>query len=293
MGYVTSNLLIRWRVFQCFSIRELLVLLIGKVFSQLRTNQYEKLQHLESNLRWVLKYNEFAHIDGEEANLVFPLFEQRYHFYLRTLGSDVMVFNQVIGAREYDFVFDCYEQYFRRPPQTLIDAGSNIGLVSVYFTASYPDIRIVAVEPDAENCKVARKHIAANNLANVELLESALWPIHTRLSIVRDFRDQLNWSIRVEEDQSGSLLGITPAELIGHFHPAVDIMKIDIEGGEAKLFADNADICWLDQIKLLALEIHDECVNRDNLIAKLQAKGFIIQTQGELTVGVNGNRIEN
>lgn len=263
------------------------MLIAGKLSIARNSAWFNSLQQRESNLVKIIKVDNRAIIDRHEAKVIYPVSNKQFTFFIRISGSDIWVFNQVFQLSGYAVVNALYTKFYGSVPSVFVDAGANIGLVSIYFMSLYPGLRVLAVEPDSENCIMARKNFAVNKCKNIELVESALWPTNTNLKIVNDFRDQLNWSLRVDEDNLGSIATITPEAVIEHFGQPVDIMKIDIEGGEDKLFEDACDLSWVTQIKMIALEIHDERTDRQRILTMLQSNGFLLQTHGELTICIN------
>ncbi|MCW5912003.1 MAG: FkbM family methyltransferase [Cyclobacteriaceae bacterium] len=277
----------RLRVFQQFTIGELIELVVGKFFSARNSGRFNRLQQREINLVKILQIDDRAIIGEQEAEINHPVSNKLCTFFLRMVGSDIWVFNQVFQSSGYAVVDTLYTKFYGAPPTTFVDAGANIGLVSIYFVSLNPEMRILAIEPDPENCRMARKNFSANRCQNIELFEQALWPTQTNLKLVNDFRDQLNWSLRVEEDNSGGITTITPEAVIRYFDQPVDIMKIDIEGGEDKLFGHACDLNWLTQIKIIAIEIHDEQTDRERITSMLKSSGFSLEIHGELTIGIN------
>jgi FkbM family methyltransferase len=181
--------------------------------------------------------------------------------WLRPNSSDIETFLQVFADGQYDFarfpqqqrVWDEYRAALKRGQVPLIvDCGANIGLSAVWFANLFPDARIVAIEPAADNVELMKRNLAA--YPNTEILLGGVWDRHTALSIVD--RDVLPWAYRVDqcESETDGVPSHTIAEIAGE-RPIL-VMKIDIEGSEAALFRSNTD--WLDRTGLLIIELHDE-----------------------------------
>ncbi len=62
--------------------------------------------------------------------------------------SDVEVFKQIFAWREYRCLDDVHDA------SLIIDCGANVGYSAVYFLTRYPNARVIAVEPDADNFSV-------------------------------------------------------------------------------------------------------------------------------------------
>ncbi|MEO5809381.1 MAG: FkbM family methyltransferase [Sphingomicrobium sp.] len=130
----------------------------------------------------------------------------------------------------------------------IVDLGSNIGLVSAYFALTYPRAKIVSVEPDEGNCRLARQNLPAQS----ELLEAA---ISSRDGAGKLNDTGRNCGFQVEKTNDGDVRLITVPSILASTPGVPFLIKIDIEGFEEDLFADNVD--WIDQFPVLLIELHD------------------------------------
>lgn len=97
----------------------------------------------------------FGLIDGLKfyTHFLFKKYGQfsstRYNstFHLRSKTTDKYTFKQV-------FLDDQYGILLPFEPKTIIDAGANIGLASVYFAHRYVQSTIVALEPSSDNFEI-------------------------------------------------------------------------------------------------------------------------------------------
>jgi len=71
--------------------------------------------------------------------------------YLRNGTSDITVFYQI-------FLKQSYEVDYGFIPETIIDCGANIGIVSVFYKIKFPNAIIVAVEPEITNYNMLLKN---------------------------------------------------------------------------------------------------------------------------------------
>ena len=74
--------------------------------------------------------------------------------WLRLRTTDVSVFEEIIVNSEYHFEY-------AGEPRTIVDAGANIGLTSVFFANRFPQARIFAIEPEAQNFEMLKKNTGA------------------------------------------------------------------------------------------------------------------------------------
>jgi FkbM family methyltransferase len=280
----------RWlTVLSLFPIPDLIVLISGKLRLAKPSENFYVLNDKKNKLDLLYLYDSksFRLAENNEVIVRIALEGKTYSCNLRLAGSDVLVFQQVVISKEYEFAISGFKEKFGRTPSTVVDAGANIGLVIIFFKAVNADTRILAIEPDQDNYRKTQQNILLNNFSGVELLKRALWPTKENLLIVNDFRDKLNWSLRVKEDMGGNVGSITPSDAIGYFGDYVDLFKIDIEGGESEIFKTGNNLDWLLRVRAIAIEIHEEQANRKRIIDILESNGFTISSKGELTLGIN------
>src|SRR6185295_15514016 len=72
--------------------------------------------------------------------------------YLRNGTSDLPVFRQIFLDCEYDLNLPSSNI------KTIIDGGCNVGLASVYFATTFPQSRVIGIEPDESNYQQALKN---------------------------------------------------------------------------------------------------------------------------------------
>ena len=283
-------MLSRWlTVLSLFSLADLIVLISGKVGLTKPSEKFNLLDDKKNKLDLLYVYDRksFRLAENNEVIVRLVLEGKAYSCKLRLAGSDVLVFHQVVICKEYEFALSVFKEKFGRAPATIVDAGANIGLVIIFFKASNADAKILAIEPDHENYRKAQQNILQNNFSGVELMERALWPTRENLLIVNDFRDKMNWSFRVKQDAEGKVGSITPSDAIDFFGDTIDLFKIDIEGGESEIFKAESNLGWLLKVRAIAIEIHEEQASSKKIIDTLESNGFIISSNGELTLGIN------
>jgi FkbM family methyltransferase len=57
--------------------------------------------------------------------------------------------------------------------EVIIDAGANIGVFSIMMAKQYPQAKVIAIEPDAENLALLSEN--CQFYPNIEILPTALW----------------------------------------------------------------------------------------------------------------------
>ncbi|PCH91397.1 MAG: hypothetical protein COB85_09150 [Bacteroidetes bacterium] len=220
-----------------------------------------------------------------------------YKIIIRKNTSDHLVFTQVLINNEYKSLIDIVSNNQKAESvKYIIDAGSNIGLTSLYFTSYYDEAKIIALEPDEHNFKVLQDNIKLNDLKNIVTINAALWNNNNdELTIDKSFRDGREWSRAVipgnVNDSNIQLLTIM--DIINKYSwPYIDIMKMDIEGAEKFIFQDPEQVRqFLSKIKFLAIEIHDELNIKKHILSQLAANNFELNEVGETVVGFNKSHV--
>jgi FkbM family methyltransferase len=173
---------------------------------------------------------------------------------LRLNTSDVNAYVQVFVEEEYRL-----PQSIR--PRSVIDGGANVGYTALYLAKAYPEIeKIIAVEPESSNFSLLRENV--DGLSNVVAIQAALTDRSGPIKIMDPGLGK--WGFQVELITNGEdsfedsfiVKGLTLAELMkAEDLERVDLVKIDIEGGEKELF--EGDTSWLGSVEALAVELHD------------------------------------
>ncbi len=181
-----------------------------------------------------------------------PLPDYRYPFLYREGTSDALVARNVLGRREYDCVSSLPHV------ETIFDLGGNVGAASFHLLHAYPNARVLFVEPDAGNLRVARKNLEPW-AGQVTFVHAGVWDATTDLVVDRGgYRDGGEWSFQVRPARPGEtadLRGVTVNDLLDlSGFDTIDLLKMDIEAAEAPVF--RGDLAWLDRTRNAAIELH-------------------------------------
>src|SRR5262249_32454906 len=77
------------------------------------------------------------------------------------------------------FVQQVYRFDARRPDPHVIDAGSNIGVSTLYFKHLYQRARVTAFEPDPGLFRTLQENMKRNGLSDMVLINTGLGPKHS------------------------------------------------------------------------------------------------------------------
>lgn len=216
-------------------------------------------------------------------------------FSLRKLpSSDLKVFKQVFIDKEYEILKSLVKyNYETNKSLRVIDAGANIGLTSVYLSEYFENLEVVAIEADSDNYHLLKKNIDQNDLGSKidPILKALYLNDNVKLFVNNNFRDGNDWSLTTSlkpDDNSNSVESITVQTILKTKNwELLDILKIDIEGGEKDLFINNPNINFLNKTKVVILEVHEEVVKKCSVIKVLKDFNFIVFDYKESIVGVN------
>jgi FkbM family methyltransferase len=189
--------------------------------------------------------------------------------HLRRCQSDYLLVEDIFETQEYASV----KQWPIPANPTIVDLGANVGLASVYFSSLYPGCRIVAVEPDHGNLEVYR-------LNNAALLEQGRLSVEEGFVAAQDgvagihrTLEALGFSkvpLRGDWDEAVRCVSM-PSLIEMHKLAEIDLLKCDIEGGEAELFKNASP--WIGRVRHLVAEVHPP-YGLEELYADLNAAGW-------------------
>jgi FkbM family methyltransferase len=180
--------------------------------------------------------------------------EVKIPFNLRITSNDPAVYEQIFLKKEYEFILE-------RLPKTIIDAGANIGLASIYFSNKYPEAKIIAIEPEENNFSLLRENVKPLN--NVTVIHAALWDKNEDVNLVDPGLGESGFMTEDKNELGNfprkfrhSIKGITIDKLIEDYElHTIDILKIDIEGAEKEIFKDT--LSWIERVNMLIIELHE------------------------------------
>jgi len=171
--------------------------------------------------------------------------------------GDLLAFWQIFLRRVYPV---------RRNETLIVDAGANIGFFTLFAARESPHARIFSIEPFPESYERLCQNVRDNRLdGRVTCLNCALGESsETRMMKLSGKRSQSRRVIAFDETESGDAAAVSTQTLeqIFDLHgiTRVDLLKMDIEGGEYETFFSTRDDV-LRRIHSIALEYHPDVEN--------------------------------
>jgi FkbM family methyltransferase len=196
------------------------------------------------------------------------------HLRLRT--TDPSIYGEVLLRGQYAFDLPL-------APKTIVDAGANIGMASIYFANTYPEAKIIAIEAEASNFAILAKNV--KSYPAITPIHAALWNRDGEISVsVPDPATGAhgNWGFVTHEGPGVKIRAITLRTLMKEMQiGGIDLLKVDIEGAEKEVFAA-AD--WIDNIGCMMIELHDRFKPGCGEAVNSVAQGFAKLERGETTL---------
>jgi len=176
----------------------------------------------------------------------------RQPFYVRLGTSDWYVLEDIFIRGEYAPLIHRKLQNV----QCIVDLGANVGFSLRLWQQVYPTAAIIAVEPDAANMRLcARNALAGPRYGIVQFVQACAVG---KPRLVALDRSEGEWQFKIQATNSQSserIQAMTLPQLIGDREDLIiDLLKCDIEGAEAEVFADCKP--WIKRVRNLVVELH-------------------------------------
>jgi FkbM family methyltransferase len=144
----------------------------------------------------------------------------------------------------------------------------------------------VAIEPDPGNFEILAANVGSDPA--IEILRNGLWSHDCGLRV---FAGDSPEAFRVKETNDPSQLpdvqAISIPSIMTRFSlPAIDILKMDIEGSEFQVFSSPGVESWIGKVKVLIFECPDSDYpgSTQRIFDKIAGLDFICHIQGECLV---------
>lgn len=220
------------------------------------------------------------------------------------MRSEQKIYKMHIGEYKYDFysvnefligllhtyVYKLHAIKLTNPKPLIIDCGSNIGVMVLYYKKQYPGSKIIAFEPDPFIFQLLKNNVRQNDLIGVELVNAALSKRKGKQHYYHTKAGRSGWggSLKLNDwyvEKDGSITSVNTVRLSSYVKREVDLLKMDIEGSETEVLEELSDKISL--VKNLDIEFHGSVKNPKNkyqkIIAILKKYGFDYTIEQGLT----------
>ena len=190
---------------------------------------------------------------AQRRDLTEPVDLLGYTMHYAHFGLFRFLFEEVFLHEDYFFETDM-------PAPFIIDAGSNIGMSTLYFKKLYPNARITGFEALPPTFEVLRRNVETNALRDVTIHNLAL-AAEPGISV-------LHYDPRRAGSLTASTVGVSsatetehaceiPNALLSEFIDApVDLLKLDVEGAEDAVLQELAASGKLPHVRAMIFEYH-------------------------------------
>ena len=171
-------------------------------------------------------------------------------FCYRPGTTDLLVLEQVFLDGEYHV-----EPIAPESIEYIVDLGSNIGVTAMFWAQRYPKARMALVEPDPDNFKLLQRNTAAFQDRCV-LLNAAVSDRRGETSFFRSDREYGHSILKADDSVSEiKVKTLTVSDVLSEAgFPRVDLLKMDIEGGEQIVMPTIGT--WKHAPRYLIAELH-------------------------------------
>lgn len=185
---------------------------------------------------------------------------------------------------EYEPATTLFFEYNLRPGMTVVDVGAHVGYYTLLAARSVGEAgRVYAFEPSPENFQFLKENVVRNGFRNVYCIAKAVYDKNTEVELflsdvtsgqhsIFGYTAGFKRSVRVQTitlDSFFSELG----------WPAVDLVKIDVEGAEGAVFRGMKELVRRNPMLKLIWELNPGCQKMagntvEDLFATLAEMGF-------------------
>jgi FkbM family methyltransferase len=250
------------------------------------------LKGLQSVSRTIVSATEMSHLGYSAADVV-SLARLRllrrgteakllnYQVGFLDLGSFKIVASEVFIKGEYYFVSD-------HDAPVILDCGANIGLATLFFKRWFPRARIKSFEADPVTADMLRSNVRNNGLEDVAVYNLLLSDRvgEGTFYVSADVPGSLQMSTARERLSTAAReIKVPSGRLSDYIDGPVDLIKLDIEGGEFAVMHDLVESGKIVQVSQIIIEYHHKMGAQPSRLASflsiLETAGFEYQVHAK------------
>ena len=174
----------------------------------------------------------------------------------------------------------CYsgrEGFAIQPDWTVVDAGANVGVFSLYAASLARRGKVISLEPNLVLFNFLSENVHENGFSNVICVNAALRHVDGSTyfggipsggSIMADYARKVE-AVTVDCHSVQGLIDTFGLQTI-------DLLKMDIEGAEFDVFQETG---FLSRVSRIAMEVHPKYGDIHNIKLILEKAGFEVDVQ--------------
>lgn len=170
-------------------------------------------------------------------------------------------------------IFFRQEYTVHETDRCIVDVGANIGAFTLYAARCAPHARIIALEPFPETRTKLENTLKLNELSErVTCRPYGLAAVESTRRMSGEGPSQSRGLLGADAGDGIEVKTVSLATLLGETTGDVDLLKVDIEGGEHEAFRD-LDPATIRRVQRISLEYHPNGAKK-TLFAELIGAGF-------------------
>lgn len=177
--------------------------------------------------------------------------QQPHKVELRTVDGDFFILHEIFVDQPYWIPIS----HVREEARTVVDLGANIGMTTLYLHEWLPRADFLCVEANPRNIPLLRANTSRLD-AHVDIVEGA---ISDQSGTVWFETEGPAWGTALTRDDTRGSVEVeayTMRDLMEDYDiEHIDVLKVDIEGAEKKIFQDGEG--WLEHVGWIMIELHD------------------------------------
>lgn len=163
------------------------------------------------------------------------------------------------------------------PRALVVDGGAHVGTFTAM--AAGHAAKVIAVEPGPSTARLLRTNLERNELANVEVIEAALWPEPGTVRLRQEGATS-SASVIGSGGTDVEVAAVSIADVVEE-HGPIDLLKLDVEGSEFALVHETPDEV-LGQVEAIVGELHLWAAGPDGeaaFVDRLDQVGFEVEVR--------------
>jgi FkbM family methyltransferase len=225
------------------------------------------------------------------------------HFFQPKKDVRIRVQNQIMYARTLDRIAVLYLRKFSlveafetkifrsaiKKGMTVVDIGANLGCYTLMAANLVGEKgKVFAFEPDSENFSLLLKNIEANGHQNVKASDIAISDKLGKIKLFLSEEHRGNHKI-YDSGEGRRTVGVQTIPLDNFFKgesARIDVIKIDVEGAEAMVFAGMKQIIKANPKVTIFMEFGPKALksagsSAEDLLKTIKNQGFLIHIINE------------
>lgn len=220
---------------------------------------------------------------GDDTLLTFGATPLGYRMYLDT--RDLRITPDIISGIYEDKIAPLFFKLLS-PGDCVLDVGANVG----YYSLSARELVgqkgfIVAMEPNPRSVELLRMNVETNELnSHIAVREEAA----SDRPGVEEFWSDENFSVGSHlmgvgshsNQNKGKIITVSAVTLDSIAPESCNVIKMDVEGAEYKVWKGMTKMLELDALKKVFLEFHNYAMSDEdsaNLLKSVQDWGFVVE----------------